>query len=336
MGRLGLRRRAPRVRGALRAPRDRVRRARRRRDARAGRQGRGQAAGREGRRARRGVERRRGRDHRGSQAARRHDRLPADDQGRGRWWRPRDAPRRQRRRARERVRPRPRGGQAGVRRLTRADGAGRGIRASRRGSADRRRPRRRVGAGRARLHLPAPPSEGRRRVGESCFDPRAGARSRGLGCRAGQACGLPRRRDGRVSLRAQRAPVLVHGGQHPAAGRAPGHGDGHRRRSGQAPAPRRGRRSAGGRSATAKRPRDRSAPERRGPGARVRADARADLAVAPAGRPRRARRQRRRRGRRGAAAVRLDDRQDHRPRQHARGSDRAPAPGDRRHDGRDR
>ena len=98
--------------------------------------------------------------------------------------------------------------------------------------------------------------------------------------------------------------------------------------------------AAGGRlegeSATAKRPRDRSAPERRGPGPRVRADARADLAVAPAGRPRRARRQRRCRGRRGAAAVRLDDRQDHRPRQHARGSDRAPAPGDRRHDGRDR
>ena len=36
------------------------------------------------------------------------------------------------------------------------------------------------------------------------------------------------------------------------------------------------------------------------------------------------------------ARVRLDDRQDHRARPHARGGDRAPAPGDRRHDGGDR
>ena len=34
--------------------------------------------------------------------------------------------------------------------------------------------------------------------------------------------------------------------------------------------------------------------------------------------------------------VRLDDRQDHRPRRHARAGDRAPAPRGRRHDGRDR
>ena len=37
-----------------------------------------------------------------------------------------------------------------------------------------------------------------------------------------------------------------------------------------------------------------------------------------------------------AARVRLDDRQDHRPRPHARAGDRAPAPRGRRHDGRDR
>ena len=53
-------------------------------------------------------------------------------------------------------------------------------------------------------------------------------------------------------------------------------------------------------------------------------------------RPRRARRHRRGRGRHGAAGVRLDDREDHRPRRDARRGDRAAAPGARRHDGDDR
>ena len=102
------------------------------------------------------------------------------------------------------------------------------------------------------------------------------------------------------------------------------------------PAPRRGRRPPRGRPAARRRPRDRGAPERRGPRARVRARPRADHAAAAPLRARRARRHRRRGGRRGAAGVRLDDREDHRPRRHARAGDRAPAPRGRGHDGGDR
>ena len=69
-----------------------------------------------------------------------------------------------------------------------------------------------------------------------------------------------------------------------------------------------------GRAAAAARPRDRGAPERRGPGRGFAPAPGPHHAAAAAERPRRARRQRRRRGRRGAAGVRLDDRQDHRPR----------------------
>ena len=57
---------------------------------------------------------------------------------------------------------------------------------------------------------------------------------------------LPRRRHRRVPVRAVRGQVLIHGGQHPASGRAPRDRDGHRRRPGQAPAPRRRRRPARG------------------------------------------------------------------------------------------
>ena len=51
-------------------------------------------------------------------------------------------------------------------------------------------------------------------------------------------------------------------------------------------------------------------------------------------RPRHPRRLRRRRGRHRPGRVRLDDRQDHRPRRRPRAGDRAPAPRGRRHDGR--
>ena len=130
--------------------------------------------------------------------------------------------------------------------------------------------------------------------------------------------------------------LLVHGGQHPAPGRAPRHGAGDRRRPRPAPAPRRRGRPARGRPAAAARPRDRGPPQRRGPGPRLRARARPHRPAAAPQRPRHPRRHRRRRGRHGAARVRLDDRQDHRPRQHPRAGDRAPAPRGRRHDGGDR
>ena len=90
VGRLGLRRRAPGVRRAVRTAGHRVRRAERRRDAPPRRQDRRQAARRAGRRAGRAVERRAGRT-RWTRPARHaaHDRLPADDQGHGGWRRPR-------------------------------------------------------------------------------------------------------------------------------------------------------------------------------------------------------------------------------------------------------
>ena len=78
---------------------------------------------------------------------------------------------------------------------------------------------------------------------------------------------LPQRRHGRVPLRAGDAPLLVHGGQCPAPGRAPRHRAGHRSGPRQAPAARRRRRPTGGRAARRARPRRRGPAERRGPGA---------------------------------------------------------------------
>ena len=110
-----------------------------------------------------------------------------------------------------------------------------------------------------------------------------------------------------------------------------------RARPGQAPAPRRRRRAAGGRAAAADRPRDRGAPERRGPRHGLRARARAGGAAAACRRgpglrvdtgvadgdeiPRR---------------VRLDDRQGDRLGQRPRRGAGAPAPRAARDDGRDR
>ena len=95
---------------------------------------------------------------------------------------------------------------------------------------------------------------------------------------------LPRRRHGRVPLRARERPLLLHGGQHPAAGRAPRHRGGHGRRPRPPAAARRGRRPARGRPAAAARARDRGPPQRRGSRPRLRARAGPDhAAAAPAG-----------------------------------------------------
>ena len=114
---------------------------------------------------------------------------------------------------------------------TRAHGAPRRRRAPRRGAADRRRPGRRVGARRARLLLPAPPPEGRRGVRQ----PGARRPSRSASSRDGRACGsrcaAGYRNAGTVEFlyEPDERPLLVHGGQHPPAGRAPRHRGGHRR-----------------------------------------------------------------------------------------------------------
>ena len=108
----------------------------------------------------------------------------------------------------------------------------------------------------------------------------------GRGGPAGRGRRLPQRRHRRVPLPARRAAVRVPRGQHPAAGRAPGHRADHRARPGQAAAARRRRRPARGRAAAAGRARGRGPAQRRGPRPRLRAGARPDRAAAPARRSR--------------------------------------------------
>ena len=83
---------------------------------------------------------------------------------------------------------------------------------------------------------------------------------------------LRRRRHRRVpGLRRRADGVLLHGDEHPAAGRAPGHRDGHRARPGRVAAADRRRRAADGRPGRRgpDRARGRGARLRRGPGARA-------------------------------------------------------------------
>ena len=107
--------------------------------------------------------------------------------------------------------------------------------------------------------------------------------------------------------------VPVHGGQHPVAGRAPGHRGHHRRwtwSSCSCTSPRGGR--LDGKPAAGARARRRGPAVRRGPRAGLRARAWAARPAAPADRRRRTGRLRRTRGRRRLVGVRLADRQDHR------------------------
>ena len=117
---------------------------------------------------------------------------------------------------------------------------------ARRGAGRRRRRGHGVDAGRAGLQRAAAQSEGHRGIRLDRAGRRAGetaARARRRTCPGGR---LRQRRDGGVPLRAQPEAAVVPRGQHPAAGRAPGHGGLHRRRHRQAAAAHRGGRHAGG------------------------------------------------------------------------------------------
>ncbi len=111
-------------------------------------------------------------------------------------------------------------------------------RAPHRGAGVRGQARQCPASRRARLLGAAPAPEADRGValpGGRCGTAREAWRRRG---RAGAGCELRRRRHGRVPAR-RRRPVLFHGNEHAAAGRASGDRSGHRRRSGRMAASRR-------------------------------------------------------------------------------------------------
>ena len=168
--------------------------------------------------------------------------------------------------------------------------------------------------GRARLLHPAPPPEAAR--GDPL--PRRFARDAGRALQGrpgrGQCRQLRLGGHGRVPRRPER-PLLLHGDEHAHPGRAPGDRDGHRHRPRPGADPHRRGRAAGlqaGRRPVP-RPRHRVPRQRRGPGA-LHPLARAASRPGAARRPRRARGQPLMRGLHGAAALRLADRQAHRPR----------------------
>ena len=136
------------------------------------------------------------------------------------------------------------GGAARVRRpdpLRRAQAHGGAPRGS---PGDRRRLRHGLGRRHTRLQHPAAQPEGHRGVRMHAARRGGRADTARRGRAAVRRRGLPRRRHGRVPARPGDEAVHVHRGQHPAAGRAPGHGDDHRARPGQAAAARRARQAA--------------------------------------------------------------------------------------------
>ena len=120
-------------------------------------------------------------------------------------------------------------GRVGVRRRHPVPRAVRAAAPAHRGAGPRRRARQRRPPRRARVQPAAPPPEGHRGGAVAAArrgDPRPDRRGR-LRHRAQRR--LHRRRHGRVHrLRRHARRVLLHGDEHPAAGRAPGHRAGHR------------------------------------------------------------------------------------------------------------
>ena len=148
---------------------------------------------------------------------------------------------------------------------------------ARRGADHRRRSGRHLGRRRARLHGAAAQPEGDRgvrvhRAGRTAGEQRDPCR-RGAHRRRG---GLPQCGHRRVPRRPRDRPLPVHGGEHPAAGRAPGHGGDLGARPGQAAAAHRARAAGStGRPPAVARSRHRGAVVRRGPRAGLRPGTRA-------------------------------------------------------------
>ena len=290
VGRLGLRRRGPHLRRAVRAHRRDLHRAEPRGDAPPGRQDRLEADRRGGRRPRRAVEPGRGRHPRRRHRRRGPDRLPADAQGH-RWRRRARHPQGHlRRRARRRLRAHPRRGAARLR-LGRGLPREAGHRCpARRGAGHRRRPGVGVGDRRARLLGAAPQPEGHRGVVVARARRRPDRRAQGLGRAARHRGRVCRCRHRRVPLPPARPVLRLPRGQHPPAGRAPDHRGRHRHRPGAAADPRGVRRPAHGPPARRGRARRRGAAQRRGPRPRLRAGTGAHRPPRAAGRPRHPRR----------------------------------------------
>ncbi len=233
MAGLGLRGRGPELRRPVRQARRDLHRAERERDAAAGRQDRLEADRRGGRRTCRAVEPRRRRHPRGRSRQGRAGRLPADAQGdRRRGW-PGDPHGGFRQRSRGRLPTHQRRGAPVVRQRHCLPGAPGHRRPPRRGAADRRWPRDRVGPRRPRLLHPAPQPEGHRGVVLTAAQRGAGRRAQGVGRATRPGRGVRRRGHRRVPLPPRRADLRLPRGQHPPAGRALDHRGHHRHGPGQ-------------------------------------------------------------------------------------------------------
>ena len=205
VGRVGVRRRGPRLRRALRAAGRDVHRAERGRDAPAGRQDRREAARRGGRRPRRTVEPGSRRRRRGGRRARARDRLPPDAQGDGRRRRARHPGGDLRRGAGRGLPADERRGVPCVRQRRRVPRAPGHRRPAHRGADHRRRTGHGLGARRPGLLAAATQPEGHRGVRLPGAGRQAGPPDQGGGRAARPRRRLPRRGHGRVPVRARRA-----------------------------------------------------------------------------------------------------------------------------------